>query len=114
MLSSVLRSKRAVMVNVEIMRAFAAWPERQIVQASLAQLTWDHHIAPLGKLDNSASWLWYAARTLEHGWSRDILALQIDAQAHRRHGKAQTNFPATLPPPDSDMAVQVFKDPYGE
>jgi predicted nuclease of restriction endonuclease-like (RecB) superfamily len=41
-----------------------------------------------------------------------ILTLQIKAQAHRRQGKAQTNFPATLPPPDSDMAVQVFKDPY--
>ena len=99
--------------NLKCMRAFAAaWPEREIVQASLAQLTWYHHIALLEKLDNPASRLWYAARTLEHGWSRNILALQIDAQAHRRHGKAQTNFLATLPPPDSDMAVQVFKDPY--
>ncbi len=41
-----------------------------------------------------------------------MLALQIDARARRRHGKAQTSFPAILPPPDSDMAVQVFKDPY--
>ena len=95
--------------NLKYMRAFAAaWPEREIVQASLAQLPWYHHIALLEKLDNPASRLWYAARTLEHGWSRNILALQIDAQAHRRHGKAQTNFPATLPPPDSDLAVQVF------
>jgi len=99
--------------NLKYMRAFAtAWPERQIVQASLAQLTWYHHIALLEKLDSPATRLWYAARTLEQGWSRNILALQIDAQAHRRHGKAQTNFPATLPPSDSDMAVQVFKDPY--
>lgn len=99
--------------NLKYMRAFAAaWPERQIVQASLAQLTWYHHIALLEKLDSPAPRLWYAARTLEHGWSRNILALQIDAQAHRRHGKAQTNFPATLPLSDSDMAVQVFKDPY--
>lgn len=83
--------------NLKYMRAFAAaWPERSIVQASLAQLTWYHHIALLEKLDDPASRLWYAARTLEHGWSRNILALQIDAQAHRRHGKAQTNFPATL------------------
>jgi predicted nuclease of restriction endonuclease-like (RecB) superfamily len=99
--------------NLKYMRAFAAaWPERQIVQASLAQLTWYHQIALLEKLDSPAPRLWYAAKTLEHGWSRNILALQIDAQAHRRQGKAQTNFPATLPPTDSDMAVQVFKDPY--
>lgn len=99
--------------NLKYMRAFAAaWPDRQIVQASLAQLPWYHHIALLEKLDRPEPRLWYAARTLEHGWSRNILALQIEAQAHRRQGKAQTNFPTTLPPPDSDMAAQVFKDPY--
>ncbi len=99
--------------NLKYMRAFAtAWPNRQIVQASLAQLTWYHHIALLEKLDSPESRLWYAAKTLEHGWSRNILAFQIETHAHRRHGKAQTNFPATLPPPDSDLAVQVFKDPY--
>lgn len=99
--------------NLKYMRAFAAaWPDRNIVQASLAQLTWYHHIALLEKLDSPEPRLWYAAKTLEHGWSRNILAFQIETQAHRRHGKAQTNFPATLPPPDSDMAVQVFKDPY--
>jgi predicted nuclease of restriction endonuclease-like (RecB) superfamily len=99
--------------NLKYMRAFAAaWPDRKIVQASLAQLTWYHHIALLEKLDSPESRLWYAAKTLEHGWSRNMLAVQIDTQALRRHGKAQTNFPATLPPLDSDMAVQVFKDPY--
>ena len=99
--------------NLKYMRAFAAaWPDRKIVQASLAQLPWYHHIALLEKLDSPEPRLWYAAKTLEQGWSRNILAVQIDTQAHRRHGKAQTNFPATLPQPDSDMAVQVFKDPY--
>ncbi|MDR3415264.1 MAG: PDDEXK nuclease domain-containing protein [Nevskia sp.] len=99
--------------NLKYMRAFAAaWPERTIVQATLAQLPWYHHIALLEKLDSVDTRLWYAAKSLEHGWSRNILALQIQAQAHRRQGKAQTNFPVTLPSPDSDLAVQVFKDPY--
>ena len=99
--------------NLKYMRAFAAaWPDRSIVQATLAQLTWYHHIALLEKLDSPERRIWYAAKTLEHGWSRNVLAVQIEAQAHRRHGKAQTNFSATLPPSDSDMAVQVFKDPY--
>ncbi|THJ16470.1 MAG: DUF1016 domain-containing protein [Nitrospira sp. CG24D] len=99
--------------NLKYMRAFAsAWPDRNIVQAALAQLTWYHQLALLEKLESRELRLWYAAKTLEHGWSRNMLAAQIEAQAHRRQGKAQTNFPATLPPPDSDMAVQVFKDPY--
>lgn len=99
--------------NLKYMRAFAsAWPEREIVQRTVAQLSWRQNLALIEKLANSRDRLWYAAKTLEHGWSSNILTLQIETQAHRRHGKAQTNFPATLPPPDSDMAVQVFKDPY--
>ncbi|MDP2706934.1 MAG: DUF1016 domain-containing protein, partial [Burkholderiales bacterium] len=41
-----------------------------------------------------------------------ILDLQIASQAHQRQGKAVNNFALTLPPADSDMAAQIFKDPY--
>ena len=41
-----------------------------------------------------------------------MIVLQIELQLHDREGKAVTNFNATLPPGDSDMATQVFKDPY--
>jgi predicted nuclease of restriction endonuclease-like (RecB) superfamily len=99
--------------NLKYMRAFAAaWPDAELVQRTVAQLTWGQNIALLEKLDQSEDRLWYAARTLEHGWSRDILSLQIKGQAHLRHSKAQNNFPATLPPHESDMAAQLFKDPY--
>jgi predicted nuclease of restriction endonuclease-like (RecB) superfamily len=99
--------------NLKYMRAFAAaWPEREIVQRVVAQLPWRQNIALLERLDDEQTRLWYAEQTLRHGWSRPILCLQIDGRAHERHGKALTNFKATLPPADSDMAAQVFKDPY--
>ncbi len=99
--------------NLKYMRAFAvAWPEREIVQQVVAQLTWSHGVILLDKLESSELRLWYARQAYEHGWSRNILAIQIDTKAHLRFGKAQNNFSATLPPADSDMAVQVFKDPY--
>ena len=99
--------------NLKYMRAFAAaWPERSIVQEALAQIPWYHHIALLEKLNGAAERLWYARQAVEHGWSRNILALQIDGRAHERQGKAITNFPDTLPPAASDLAAQVFKDPY--
>jgi len=79
MLSSVLRSKRAVMVNVEIMRAFAAWPERQIVQASLAQLTWYHHIALLARLDSTAARSRAGTRS---GDEHKVEAAKLDAAAN--------------------------------
>jgi predicted nuclease of restriction endonuclease-like (RecB) superfamily len=51
-------------------------------------------------------------QTLANGWSRDILSLQIQANAHQRHGRAVTNFDQHLPSPQSDLARQALKDPY--
>lgn len=99
--------------NLKYMRAFAsAWPKLEIVQEVLAQLPWYHNIALLEKLNSEEERLWYAKKAYEHGWSRNILAMQIEVKTHLRQGKSQNNFPATLPATDSDMAVQVFKDPY--
>ena len=99
--------------NLKYMRAFAAaWPERAIVQQAAAQLPWFHNCLLLDRVSERAAREWYIKATLEQGWSRNILAMQITARAHARHGKAITNFKATLPPADSDMAEQVFKDPY--
>ncbi len=99
--------------NLKYMRAFAAaWPEHQIVQEVLAQIAWYHNIALLDKLDDPTVRLWYARKAREEGWSRNVLVLQIERRLHERQGQAVTNFSVTLPPPDSDMAAQVFKDPY--
>ncbi|HSY49788.1 MAG TPA: PDDEXK nuclease domain-containing protein [Thermoanaerobaculia bacterium] len=99
--------------NLKYMRAFAtAWPDRAIVQRVIAQLPWRQNIALLERVDDEMTHLWYAEQSLRNGWSQPILCLQIDGRAHQRHGKALTNFKATLPPADSDMAAQVFKDPY--
>ena len=99
--------------NLKYMRAFAnAWPKLEIVQEALAQLPWYHNIALLEKLKSSEDRLWYAKKAYEYGWSHNILSMQIEAKIHLRLGKSQNNFPATLPATDSDMAVQVFKDPY--
>jgi len=83
-----------------------------IVQAPLAQLPWYHHLALLDKLDRPTDRLWYAAMAVEHGWSRNVLALQIQDGLHQRQGKAITNFKKTLPPSQSDMAQGITKDPY--
>ena len=56
--------------------------------------------------------LWYAAQTVSHGWSRAILEHQIESDLYGRQGKALTNFSQTLPPPQSDLAQQILKDPY--
>ena len=56
--------------------------------------------------------LWYAAAATEYGWSRDVLSHHIATGLHQRSGNAVTNFAATLPPGDSDLAQQATRDPY--
>jgi len=99
--------------NLKYMRAFAAaWPERAIVQQIAAQIPWFHNCVLLDRVQQTADRAWYIRQTIQNGWSRNILAMQIENRLHERQGKAVTNFPATLPPADSDMAAQAFKDPY--
>jgi predicted nuclease of restriction endonuclease-like (RecB) superfamily len=54
----------------------------------------------------------YIRKAFENGWSRDILSLQVKSRLYARQGSAISNFTATLPAPQSDLAKQVFKDPY--
>ena len=82
------------------------------MQGALAQITWYHAVTLLDKVADSAVREWYVRQTIAQGWSRDVLVLQIQAGAHRRHGKALTNFAATLPAPQSDLARDLLKDPY--
>lgn len=99
--------------NLKYMRAFAdAWPDAEFVQAVLAQLPWYHQLALLDKLPDAETRRWYAAQAIEHNWSRNILVMQIETRLLERTGKAVTNFDASLPKPQSDLARESLKDPY--
>ncbi|KVC54361.1 PDDEXK nuclease domain-containing protein [Burkholderia stagnalis] len=99
--------------NLKYMRALAqAWPAAEFVQQPAAQLPWFHLCTLLDKVKDPAARDWYAGKALEHGWSRNVLAMQVDTQAYARAGNAVTNFDARLPLPQSDLAREALKDPY--
>ena len=99
--------------NLKYMRAFAqSYPDEQIVQEVLAQVTWYHNIALLEKLKSPEERLWYAQKTVEQGWSRNVLVMQMESGLHDRQGGAITNFAQVLPQPQSDLVHQIVKDPY--
>ncbi|MCX6599857.1 MAG: PDDEXK nuclease domain-containing protein [Acidobacteria bacterium] len=99
--------------NLKYMRTLAeAWPEESIVQQLAAQLPWFHNCVLLDKVKDREERLWYIRAAIEHGWSRNVLVMQIESGLYRRQGKAVTNFSATLPAPQSDLAQQLIKDPY--
>ncbi|MFH1314388.1 MAG: PDDEXK nuclease domain-containing protein [Candidatus Eisenbacteria bacterium] len=78
----------------------------------LGQIPWRHNTDLVERVKEPEARMWYAQKTIEHGWSRSVLGIQIETDLYRRHGKALTNFESTLPAPQSDLASQVLKDPY--
>ncbi|MEK6784468.1 MAG: PDDEXK nuclease domain-containing protein [Nitrospirota bacterium] len=87
-------------------------PVAQLPATMFWTVPWAHHVIIVQKVKDLSTRRWYMEQTLANGWSRNILALQIDAQAHARHGKAVSNFAAILPAPQSDLVQQTLKDPY--
>lgn len=111
--------------NLKYMRAFAqAYPqfpfvqvplalnENKFVQVPLAQITWYHHITLLTKVKDTKARAFYIAETAKNEWSRDVMLLHIQSKLYERDGKALNNFESTLPDYQSDLAKNIFKDPY--
>lgn len=57
---------------------------------------------------------WYSNNALKNGIARSVLLLQIRQDLYCRQGTQDhkiTNFQNRLPSPQSDLAIQLFKDP---
>jgi predicted nuclease of restriction endonuclease-like (RecB) superfamily len=99
--------------NLKYMRMFAReYPDREFVQAALAQITWYHNITLLTKVKASKARFFYATHAAKNGWSTSVMVHQIESDLFNRQGKAVTNFPQALSAPHSQMAQHVLKDPY--
>lgn len=99
--------------NLKYMRLFAeTYPDSEFVQQVAAQIPWFHHCVILDKIKSYKEKIWYIHKTIENGWSRNILSMQIDSKLYERQGKALTNFKHTLPTETSDLAQQLFKSEY--
>lgn len=99
--------------NLKYMRRFAGeFLDFEFVQQLAAQIPWFHNCVILDKVSDAQTRIWYIQKTIENGWSRNVLVMHIEAKSHLKLGKAQTNFAATLPNPTSDLAQQLIKSKY--
>jgi len=99
--------------NLKYMRKFAdEYSDQTIVQQLVAQIPWGHICVVMDKVSMDDQRLWYIQKTIENGWSRNVLSLQIQSNLYARDGKSHNNFQSTLPSPQSDLAASIIKDPY--
>ena len=82
------------------------------MQPIVAQIPWTHNIILIQKIKDKSLRFWYMEQTLKNGWSKDILSLMINSEVHNRTGNLVSNFSQILPPLESDLVQQSFKDPY--
>lgn len=76
------------------------------------KIPWRHHVEIFTKSKDYDEALFYIQKTIENGWSRNILSVQIESKLYERQGKAISNFKLILPESTSDLAQQLLKDPY--
>lgn len=99
--------------NLMFMRRFSeAWPDEEIVKQLVSQIPWGHNIRLIQSVKQPEARRWYIQKTIDNGWSRNVLMHQIESDLYARQGSATTNFAHTLPESQSDLAEQVLKDPY--
>lgn len=99
--------------NLFYMKKFAdSYQDFSTVQQVAALIPWGHTLVLMDTVSNQKERIWYARKTIENGWSRDVMTMWIKSDLHDRQGKAITNFKSTLPSPHSDLATQSLKDPY--
>lgn len=82
------------------------------MQRCIALIPWRSNITLLDKLTDPKVRLWYAQKTVEHGFGKDMLVFHIETELHKRQGATVNNFEVSLPPTQSDITSQIFKDPY--
>lgn len=76
-------------------------------------IPWGHYRYLIDKYkDAPETALFYVRKTIENGWSRDMLLNMLSTGLHQREGKAMSNFQQMLPAPMSDLAQEITRDPY--
>ena len=69
--------------------------------------------ALMDKTEGKDQYVWYLQKAVENGWSRNVLAMQIDSGLYQRQqGEKIQNFEKLLPDTQSELAIQTMKDPY--
>lgn len=79
--------------NLVYMQTLAqAYPDEAFTQQAVALIPWGHNVVILDKLHTAEEREWYVHQTLQHGWSRNVLVLQIESRLLERQGKAPDQF----------------------
>jgi len=104
---------RSNLYNVKQWYSFYA-VHSEFVQQLVGQIPWGHNVLIIQKIKDPDKALWYVRKTIENGWARNVLGIQIENRLDERQAEKPQidNFSAHLPAPQSELARETLKDPY--
>ena len=91
--------------------------DTNIQPLNIFAIPWGHHKVLIDNFEREPQKaLFYAAKTLQNGWSRAVLENMIGDKGknnglYERQGSAVNNFPATMMTPNGDLAKELINDP---
>ena len=56
----------------------------EFVQQVVAQIAWSHNVVIMDRIKNLDERVWYINKTVENGWSRNVLVHQIETKLYER------------------------------
>lgn len=96
-----------------MLRFYREYTDLEFVQSVTAQITWTHNVE-LFRIKSIDERKWYLQKTVENGWSVNVLAHQINTNLFSRQlGSSKiSNFDNCLDDVQSELAKETMKDPY--
>jgi len=84
------------------------------LQRCVAVLPWRHNLLLLERITDNEEALFYIEKTIENGWTRDILLNHLKADTYRSEKQINQshNFDRALPSPIAEQASDLLKSKY--
>ncbi len=91
---------------------FRVYDGQEKLQPLVAEIGWAHNLVILDKCQDDLEREFYLKMTRRMGWTKTVLAVQIDTKSYERTLHSQTNFETTLPAPLDAQAKLAVKNEY--
>ena len=91
---------------------YAAYAQSEKLAPMVREIGWTHNLMVLEKCKDPLEREFYVRMARKFGWTKDVLANQIDNQSYEKTLLGQTNFDRTVPARIRSQAKLAVKDEY--
>ena len=98
----------------DMRRFYVEYKDNTFLRQLVAEIPWGHNLLIMSKIKDEKEREYYINATIKNAWTRNVLSIQIKANAYKNHVlvEKQNNFKLTLPKHLAEQADSAMKDIY--